>query len=32
MYNLVFKKVNALLSLRLTPKGSISNLYLNSDS
>ncbi len=28
MYNLAFKKVNAVLNLRLTPKGFISNLYL----
>ena len=32
MYNLAFKKVNAALSLRLTPKGFISNLYLNLDA
>jgi len=31
MYNLAFKKVNTTLSLRLTPKGFISNLYLNQN-
>ena len=31
MYNLAFKKINATLKLRLTPKGFISNLYLTSN-